>query len=152
MEINIKVNGKEYKLDVNPLERLIYTIRERLGLTGTKLGCGEGECGACSILLNGKVVNSCLILSSQIDGAEIITIEGANLIEKMQKIQKAFVEHGAIQCGFCTPGFVISSTALLLENPNPTKKEIMEGISGNICRCTGYIKIIEAIESVTKNP
>ena len=150
MEINLTVNKKKYTLKVPVNITLLDVIRERLHLTGTKEGCGKGECGACTVLFNGRNVNSCLILAPQADGAEITTIEGIGSLEHLHPLQKAFVEEGAIQCGFCTPGMIMSSVYLLKENPHPTEEEIREGLSGNLCRCTGYAKIIKAVEKASK--
>jgi len=150
MEINLTVNKKKYTLNVPVNITLLDVIRERLHLTGTKEGCGKGECGACTVLFNGRNVNSCLILAPQADGAEITTIEGIGSLEHLHPLQKAFVEEGAIQCGFCTPGMIMSSVYLLKENPHPTEEEIREGLSGNLCRCTGYAKIIKAVEKASK--
>ena len=150
MEITLTVNKKKYTLKVPVNITLLDVIRERLHLTGTKEGCGKGECGACTILFNGRNVNSCLILAPQADGAEITTIEGIGSLEHLHPLQKAFVEEGAIQCGFCTPGMIMSSLYLLKENPHPTEEEIREGLSGNLCRCTGYAKIIKAVEKASK--
>jgi len=148
MIINIKVNGKNYSIETKPLKRLVDIIRDDIGLKGTKIGCGEGECGACSVLMNGKVVTSCLIPAFQADGSEIVTIEGLGTISEPGPLQKAFIEEGAIQCGFCTPGMVISAEELLRRKPYPTREEIKEALSGNLCRCTGYEKIFRAIEKV----
>ena len=150
MEITLTVNKKKYRLKVPVNITLLDVIRERLHLTGTKEGCGKGECGACTILFNGRSANSCLILAPQADGAEITTIEGIGSVEHLHPLQKAFVEEGAIQCGFCTPGMIMSSLYLLKENPHPTEEEIREGLSGNLCRCTGYAKIIKAVEKASK--
>lgn len=145
MEIKVKVNGVDYKLDIKNDLRLIDLLREELKLTGTKEGCGEGECGACTVLLNGDVVNSCLVMAFQVDNKEIITIEGLSNENEIHPIQKAFLEGGAVQCGFCTPGMVLSAKAILDKNPKPSKEEIKESISGNLCRCTGYNKIVDSI-------
>ncbi len=150
IEINLTVNNKPYKLSVPANITLLDVLREKLKLTGTKEGCGKGECGACTVMFNGRSANSCLILAPQADGAEVITIEGLGNLENMHPIQEAFVEEGAIQCGFCTPGMEMSSFYLLTKNPNPTEEEIREGISGNLCRCTGYMKIIKAIEKASQ--
>ncbi len=150
IEINLTVNNKPYKLSVPVNITLLDVLREKLKLTGTKEGCGKGECGACTVMFNGRSANSCLILAPQADGAEVITIEGLGNLENMHPIQEAFVEEGAIQCGFCTPGMEMSSFYLLTKNPNPTEEEIREGISGNLCRCTGYMKIIKAIEKASQ--
>ncbi len=150
IEISLTVNNKPYKLSVPANITLLDVLREKLKLTGTKEGCGKGECGACTVMFNGRSANSCLILAPQADGAEVITIEGLGNLENMHPIQEAFVEEGAIQCGFCTPGMEMSSFYLLTKNPNPTEEEIREGISGNLCRCTGYMKIIKAIEKASQ--
>ncbi len=150
MVITLKVNGKEFTLQVTPEERLIDTLRQQLRLTGTKEGCGIGECGACTVILNGKAVCSCLILTGQIGGSEVLTIEGLETDGKLDPLQKAFVDHHAIQCGFCTPGMLMSAKALLIHNPHPSREEIKTALEGNLCRCTGYEQIIEAIESVSK--
>ncbi|PIR16819.1 MAG: (2Fe-2S)-binding protein [Deltaproteobacteria bacterium CG11_big_fil_rev_8_21_14_0_20_49_13] len=148
--MQITINNKEYEIrDTRYETRLIDLLRNDLKLTGTKEGCGEGECGACSVTLNGRLVNSCLILVGQLsDGDGILTIEGVENVPLGKKLQKSFVKHGAVQCGFCIPGMVMAGFALLKKNKKPSRKEIVEGISGNLCRCTGYKKIIEAIESV----
>jgi carbon-monoxide dehydrogenase small subunit len=130
---------------------MLEVIREDLGLTGTKEGCGLGECGACTVLIDGRAVNSCLVLATEADGREITTIEGLADGDKLHPIQQAFVDHGGLQCGFCTPGMIMSAKALLDENPHPTEEEIKQGIAGNLCRCTGYAKIIESIKAAAKN-
>lgn len=150
IKIRFILNGKKCEASVKPHEILADTLRERFYLTGTKIGCGEGDCGACTIIMNGKTVKSCIILAAKADNAEIITIEALGSVDKMHPIQKAFVEAGAIQCGFCTPGMIISAKALLDSNPNPTDEEIKRAISGNVCRCTGYTKIEEAIRIAAK--
>lgn len=150
VEISFTVNKKLYRLLVPPNITLLDVLREKLKLTGTKEGCGKGECGACTVIFNGRSANSCLILAPQADGAEILTIEGVGTIDNLHPIQKAFVDEGAVQCGFCTPGMVMSSFYLLNKNPNPTEEEIREGLSGNLCRCTGYVKIIKAVEKASK--
>ncbi len=146
-QIKLTVNGKIQEVEVQPRDTLLDVIREELGLTGTKEGCGLGECGACTVIMNGKTVNSCLVLAIEADGKEIITIEGLSQGEKLHPVQQAFVDEGGLQCGFCTPGMVISAKALLDENPDPTDEEIRRGISGNFCRCTGYTKIIKSIKT-----
>lgn len=145
--IQIQVNGQPYQLAVPPLTSLAQILRDHLGLTGTKVSCNEGECGSCTVLLNGDPVNSCLVMAPQVDQADIWTIEGLGSSELLNPLQKAFLESGAVQCGYCTPGFVISGIALLRKNPNPTVMEIQEAIEGNLCRCTGYQKIIQAIQN-----
>ncbi len=145
--IRIKVNGKWQTLNVLGTDLLVDVLRDHLGLTGTKKGCGKGDCGACTVLMDTLPVNSCLVLAVQADGREVLTIEG--LGEKgLHPVQKAFVEKGAVQCGYCTPGMVLSAKALLESNPMPSDEEIRRAISGNLCRCTGYIQIVEAIKSL----
>jgi len=146
--INLKVNGKDHELAVDTNQILVDLLRYDLGLTGTKKGCGTGECGACAVILNGKPVNACLVLAVQANGAEILTIEGLKPSQGLHPLQQAFVEKGAIQCGFCTPGMILSASSLLKHNPNPTEDEIRAALSGNLCRCTGYQKIVEAVQSV----
>jgi len=143
--LNINVNGEDNHLEISPNKTLLDVLREDLGLTGTKKGCGTGECGSCTVLLGGQPVKSCLILALQADGKEVLTIEGIGK-NKPHPLQVAFAEKGAIQCGFCTPGMIMTAKALLDSNPNPTNEEIKEAMSGNLCRCTGYKKIIEAIK------
>jgi carbon-monoxide dehydrogenase small subunit len=150
-KIKIKVNGNEYELMIEPSETLIDVLRNRLGFTGTKEGCGVGDCGACTVLVDGKAVNSCLMLCIAAEGRDILTIEGVASNGELHPIQKAFVDEGAIQCGYCTPGMVLSSMALLEEIQLPTKEEIKFRIAGNLCRCTGYTKIIKAIEAAAKD-
>jgi carbon-monoxide dehydrogenase small subunit len=150
MTIQLKVNGRDYDLVIPVNLTLTQVLRENLRLTGTKQGCAVGDCGSCTVLLNGHPVNSCLVLAVEADGQEITTIEGMAGGERLHPLQQAFVDHGAIQCGFCSPGMLLSAKALLEKNPAPTEKEIREAISGNLCRCTGYQKIVEAIASVKK--
>jgi carbon-monoxide dehydrogenase small subunit len=145
--INLIVNGKRYELAVMPNMTLADMLRKELGLTGTKKGCDAGDCGSCTVILDGKPVNSCLVLAVQASGREVLTIEGMGTEEGLHPIQKAFVENGAIQCGFCSPGMILSAKALLDRNPRPTELEVRTAISGNLCRCTGYQKIVEAILS-----
>ncbi len=145
--IKLTVNGKIQEADVQPWDTLLDIIRGQLGLTGTKEGCGHGECGACTVIMNGKTVNSCLVLAMEADGKQITTIEGLSPAGKLHPVQQAFIDEGGLQCGFCTPGMVVSAKALLDENPNPTDEEIRQGISGNFCRCTGYTKIIKSIKT-----
>lgn len=147
-EIHLTVNGEPHDLLVEPRQTLLDIIRHELGLTGTKKGCDVGDCGSCTIILNGMPVNSCLILGVEADGSDILTIEGLQKGEELHPIQKAFINHGAVQCGFCTPGMILSAKALLDSSPHPTEEEIKIAISGNLCRCTGYKKIIEAIKSL----
>ncbi|RAO98532.1 (2Fe-2S)-binding protein [Petrotoga sp. 9PW.55.5.1] len=150
MKISITVNGEVRNPDVSSTTRLLDLLRDDLKLTGTKEGCGKGECGACTVIMNGELVTSCLVLAYQADGAEIITVEGLGFEDKIDPIQEAYIETGAVQCGFCTPGFIISTKKLLEENPHPTDEEIRRGLSGNICRCTGYQKIIDAVKLASK--
>jgi carbon-monoxide dehydrogenase small subunit len=148
-ELRLTVNGDEYQLFVDVNRTLLQVIREDIGLTGTKNGCGAGECGACTVLLNNEPVNSCLVLAHEADGQDVVTIEGLAQGGVLHPVQEAFVEQGAIQCGFCTPGMVISAKALLERKPNPTRDEIVHGLKGNLCRCTGYVKIIDAVEAAS---
>jgi xanthine dehydrogenase E subunit len=150
-QVRFTVNGTSYELDVKPWETLVDVLRNDLGLTGTKEGCGLGECGACTIIMDGKAVNSCLVLAAEADGKQITTIEGLADGDELHPIQEAFVECGGLQCGFCTPGMIMSTKALLDENPNPSEEEIRRGIAGNVCRCTGYSKIIESIKAAVEN-
>jgi carbon-monoxide dehydrogenase small subunit len=146
------VNGESHELSVPPWRTLLEVIREDLGLTGTKEGCSLGECGACTVIIDGRAVNSCLVLAAEADGKQITTIEGlAGSRGKLHPIQQAFVEHGGLQCGFCTPGMIMSAKALLDETPTPAEEEIRRGIAGNLCRCTGYTKIVESIKAAAGN-
>lgn len=149
-KISMSVNGKQYIFMVNESQTLLRTLRENLGLTGTNEGCGEGECGACTVILNGRAVTSCLVPVMDADGAVIETIEGQAIDEQLSIVQQAFVEAGAIQCGFCTPGMIMSTTALLRRNSNPKDEEIREALAGNLCRCTGYVKISDAVKLAAK--
>jgi len=146
MKIRLTVNGKRFEREVDAETRLLDLLREDLHLTGTKEGCGEGECGACTVLIDGRPVNSCLVLAPQADGADVLTIEGVADGERLHPIQQAFVDAGGVQCGFCTPGFIISTYALLRDTPDPTDDEIRSALEGNLCRCTGYGKIVEAVQ------
>jgi carbon-monoxide dehydrogenase small subunit len=146
--ITLKVNGRVWDLAVEPNRTLLDVLRHDLELTGTKRGCDLGECGSCTVILNGKPVNSCLVLAVQANGAEILTIEGLADPSRLHPLQRAFVEKGAIQCGFCTPGMILSANNLLQKNPKPSEEEIRTALSGNLCRCTGYQKIVEAVQSV----
>jgi carbon-monoxide dehydrogenase small subunit len=145
--VSLKVNGVRHELAVEPRRTLIELLREDLGLTGSKVGCGIGDCGACTVLLDGVATFSCLTLAIQADGCEVETVEGLAEDGKLNRLQEAFVEHGAVQCGYCTPGMLMSATELLRRNPRPTDAEIRRAISGNLCRCTGYQKIVEAIRA-----
>ncbi|HBT47542.1 MAG TPA: (2Fe-2S)-binding protein [Peptococcaceae bacterium] len=151
LDLKLKVNGKEYRVKVRPHKRLLDVLRDDLHLTGTKEGCGIGECGACTVIMDGRAVNSCLVLAASAEGKEIYTIEGLEQDGKLHPLQEAFMRHNALQCGFCTPGMIMSAKALLDKNPHPTREEIKEAISGNLCRCTGYRQIIEAIEEVSES-
>jgi carbon-monoxide dehydrogenase small subunit len=144
--IEIKVNGNWLTIQVTARETLLETLRNKINAFDVKNGCGQGDCGACAVLLNGKAVNSCLTLALQANGKEVVTLKGVGTEESPHPLQKSFVECGAIQCGFCTPGMVVSAKALLDQKPKPSREEIREAISGNLCRCTGYIKIIDAVE------
>lgn len=148
--LTLTVNGQDYELYINPKTLLVEAIRDHIGLTGTKRGCDTVSCGACTLMINGMSVKSCSVLAMQAEGAEITTVEGLEKNGKLMPIQEAFLDQGAYQCGFCAPGMIMSSQALLNENPNPTEWEIREGIEGNICRCTGYNSIVRAVESVAK--
>ena len=143
--IQFTVNGESVTVDALPMTRLIDVLREELRLTGSKEGCGEGECGACTVIIDGVAVNSCLIPVVQVQNTTITTVEGIAPDDRLDPIQQAFVEHGAAQCGICTPGFVVTAKVLLEKNPTPTRREIREALAGNLCRCTGYQKIIDAV-------
>ena len=145
--ITLWVNGKQHAVEIPPDERLIDTLRTRLGLTGVKEGCGEGECGTCTVIMDGQAVNSCMVLAFQARGRSILTIEGLAVEGRLDPLQEAFVEHHAIQCGYCTPGMILSAKALLLRNPSPSEPEVKEAIAGNLCRCTGYANIVTAIQA-----
>ncbi len=147
-EITFTLNNEEITVEVEPKWTLLYLLREVLGLTGTKEGCGYGECGACTVIVDGNAVNSCIYPVLEAEGKNIVTIEGLSKNGELHALQKAFIEKGAVQCGFCTPGMIMSAKALLDEKPNPTEEEIKEAIEGNLCRCTGYVMIIDAIKSV----
>ncbi|MDD3847141.1 MAG: (2Fe-2S)-binding protein [Syntrophorhabdaceae bacterium] len=148
--ITFRVNDREYEIAVAPNRTLTQVLREDLNLLGTKEGCGVGDCGACTVIVDGKPVNSCLVLAVQADGSDITTIEGVARGDSLHTVQQTFVEMGAIQCGFCTPGMVLSATSLLDKNPRPTEREVREAISGNLCRCTGYQKIVEAVQEASR--
>jgi carbon-monoxide dehydrogenase small subunit len=143
--LTMKLNGEDVAVQVKPSALLVEVLRDQLELTGTKVACGEGECGACTVLLDGVPVNSCLVPAPKAQGREVITVEGLAPLGELHPLQTAFVEHGAVQCGYCTPGMLMSAKALLDHNPNPTEDEVRLAISGNLCRCTGYAKIAEAI-------
>ncbi|HOW27382.1 MAG TPA: (2Fe-2S)-binding protein [Elusimicrobiota bacterium] len=149
MRVKATINGRRIERDVPDSITLLHFLREDLGLTGTKEGCGSGECGACTVLMNGRTVNACLVLAAEIDGAVIETIEAESKDGKLSKLQEKFHKHHASQCGFCTPGMVMSLKSLVRENPKPSEEEIREAIDGNFCRCTGYKQIIEAVQDAT---
>ncbi|MEM2890059.1 MAG: (2Fe-2S)-binding protein [Candidatus Hadarchaeum sp.] len=150
IQIRLNVNGKDYEVEVKPHWTLLQVIRDQLGLTGTKYGCGTGECGACTVLIDGKPMTSCLVLAASAEGRKIVTIEGISSDGKLHPIQEAFIEEGAIQCGYCTPGMILTAKALLEKNPSPTEEEVRRAIDGNLCRCTGYVKIVKAILKASK--
>jgi carbon-monoxide dehydrogenase small subunit len=147
-KIELNVNNKIYAVEVEPTMTLLDLIRDKLELTGTKEGCGLGDCGACTVIMDGKAISSCLVLAINAHGSEIVTIEGLGKGKELDPLQDAFIKHGAIQCGFCTPGMILTAKALLEANPNPSDEEIKLAISGNLCRCTGYVQIIEAVKDV----
>lgn len=146
MELIFTLNGSKLTFDVPGNMRLLDVLREECGLTGTKEGCGKGECGACSVLLDGKLVNSCLVLACQVNGREVVTIEGLERAGELDEMQQAFIDAGAVQCGFCIPGMVLAAEALLNDQPEPSDADIRRGLSGNLCRCTGYSKIVDAVK------
>ena len=150
IKVRFAVNGRSVELETSPTQTLLDVLREDLGLTGTKEGCGKGECGACTVIMDGKAVTSCLVIAARLDGANVLTVEGLAADRIGKALQDAFVETGAVQCGYCIPGFLISARALLEDNARPTIEEIKEGLSGNLCRCTGYVKIFEAVELAAK--
>ena len=145
MQINFKVNSEKRSVEGFPMARLLDVLREQLHLTGTKEGCGEGECGACTVIIDGQIVNSCLVPLAQVNGSEITTIEGVASNGELHAVQQAFIEHGGAQCGICTPGMVLAAVDLLKRNPEPSEDEIRNGLAGNLCRCTGYMKIFESV-------
>jgi aerobic carbon-monoxide dehydrogenase small subunit len=145
MRIDVRVNGKQREAEVWPGESLLFALRERLGLPGSKNACEQGECGSCSVLLDGTLVCACLVLAVQADGHEVVTVEGLAENGELHRVQEAFVEAGAVQCGFCTPGLVVATADLLSRRPEPTEDEVREALSGNLCRCTGYQKIFDAV-------
>jgi carbon-monoxide dehydrogenase small subunit len=151
VDVRILVNGEEMKATVEPQTTLLALLRETWGLTGTKQGCDEGDCGACTVLLDGEAVNACLVLAVRAHGHEVTTIEGLGTEEDLHPLQAAFIEHGAIQCGFCGPGMLLAAKALLDSNPNPSDAEVREALSGNLCRCTGYSKTVDAVLSASRD-
>ena len=150
LTVTIKVNGETRTVSVAPETTLLRLLRENLGLTGAKLGCDVGDCGACTVIVDGKLVNSCLMLAGQVDGRDVLTIEGLATMDRLHPIQQVFEDKGSLQCGFCGPGIIMSAKALLDENPDPTVQEIRDALAGNLCRCTGYSKMIEAIQAIAR--
>ena len=150
MTVTLKVNGESRSASVSPETTLLRLLRESFNLTGAKLGCDVGDCGACTVIVDGKIVNSCLMLAGQADGRDVLTIEGLATMERLHPIQKAFEDKGSLQCGFCGPGVIMAAKALLDEIPNPTVQEIRDGLAGNLCRCTGYTKMIEAVQVIAR--
>jgi carbon-monoxide dehydrogenase small subunit len=149
--VSLKVNGRPYRVEVGPGERLLDLLRDRLGLMGAKEGCGSGECGACTVLLDGEAVNACMVAAASVDGQRVLTIEGLEGPHgELHPIQQAYIDAGAVQCGFCTPGMIMSTVALLDQNPEPSDQQIKQALSGNLCRCTGYIQIIEAVHGAAR--
>lgn len=148
--INLKINGEPYEVSVKPNTTLLDLLRDEIGLTGTKKGCDTGQCGACTVLLDGKPINSCLVLAVDANGKEVLTIEGLASDGKLHPLQEAFIQEGAVQCGYCTSGMILSAKALLDENPTPKEEEVKKAIAGNLCRCTGYIRIVKAILNVAE--
>lgn len=148
--ITLSVNGDDHEIAVRPSDLLIDVIREELGLTGTKRACDTGKCGACTVMMNGRTVRACLVLAVTANGARVVTIEGLATDGALHPLQRSFVEHGAIQCGFCTPGMIMFAKAFLDENPTPSREQISEALTANICRCTGYVKILDAVEAVVR--
>jgi len=149
--VEIRLNGELLRTEVAAHETLLDVLRKKLGAKEVKSGCAKGDCGACAVLLDGKAVNACLVLAVQASGSEVVTVRGIGTEDHPHPLQESFVRHGAIQCGYCTPGMIVSAKALLDRNPDPTREEIREGISGNLCRCTGFKKIVEAIQSTAKS-
>lgn len=146
-QIELLINHRRYQVEVTPWDLLLNVLRDQLGLLGVKYGCGTGDCGACTVLVDGQALNSCLLLAIRLQGKEIITVEGLADGDKLHPLQQAFIDLGAVQCGYCTPGMLLSAKALLDENPNPTEEEIRQALAGNLCRCTGYKKIVEAVQA-----
>ena len=147
MRVNVTVNGERHEAEVWEGESLLFALRERLGFPGSKNACEQGECGSCSVLLDGELVCACLVLAAQADGHDVVTVEGLGAGDDLHPVQQAFVDAGAVQCGFCTPGLVVATAALLQRTPNPSEDEIREALSGNLCRCTGYMKIFDAVRT-----
>ena len=149
--IEIKVNGHDYELEIQPWRTLLEVLRDHLNLTGTKQSCAEGHCGACTVIVNGEAVNACLMLAVEAQGKEIITIEGLARGDELHPIQEAFVNHGAVQCGFCTPGLIMATKAFLEETPTPSDEEIKRVLAGHLCRCTGYVQVVESVQAAADN-
>lgn len=150
MELKFTINGRRHTLEIKPEARLLDILRDQLGLTGAKEGCGEGECGTCTVIMDKEAVNSCLVLACQARGKEILTVEGLAQNGELDRLQQSFIENGAIQCGYCTPGMLMSAKALLMHNPSPTAEEIKTALAGNLCRCTGYVNLIKAVQGAAK--
>jgi len=148
--LTVTLNGQKVTAEIDPSDMLAYVLRDKLGLTGTKIGCDEGECGACTVILDGQAVDSCILPAMKADGCEVMTVEGLAKGGELDPLQQAFIDKGAVQCGYCTPGLLMSARALLDENPHPSEQEIKDAVAGNLCRCTGYTKIIEAIKKVAR--
>ncbi len=148
--LTMTLNGQKVTVEIEPSDLLAYVLRDRLGLTGTKIGCDEGECGACTVILDGRAVNSCLLPAMKADSCEVMTVEGLAQGGELDPLQRAFIDKGAVQCGYCTPGLLMSARALLDENPHPSEQEIRDAIAGNLCRCTGYLQIVEAIKEAAR--
>ena len=152
MRLVLNVNGMDHELDVRPTARLIDVLRLQLGLTGVKEGCSEGECGACTVIVDDKAVNSCLVLAGQVRGKQVLTVEGLADDDGLDLLQRMFIEHGAVQCGYCTPGMLMSAKALLMADPHPTEEAIRLALAGNLCRCTGYTTIVAAVRAASEQP
>ncbi|MGL5257203.1 MAG: (2Fe-2S)-binding protein [Proteocatella sp.] len=148
--VNFTLNGRKVSVEVSPVETLLSVVREKFNLTGAKEGCGQGECGACTMIVNGRPMTTCLILAIEAEGYEITTVEGLSTEDELDVIQEEFITHGALQCGYCTPGMIMSAKGLLMENTDPTEEEVVKALSGNLCRCTGYKKIVEATLAAAK--
>jgi carbon-monoxide dehydrogenase small subunit len=152
LPLRLRVNGEPYELEVEPHRTLLEVVRDDLHLTGAKEGCGTGDCGACSMIVDGRLVTSCLLLALEANGADVLTIEGLARDGKLHPLQQAFLDHGAVQCGFCIPGMILAAKCLLDLNPHPSEEEIRHAIVGNLCRCTGYVKIVQAIAAAAERP
>jgi carbon-monoxide dehydrogenase small subunit len=152
LSLRLRVNGEPYELEVEPHRTLLEVVRDDLHLTGAKEGCGTGDCGACSMIVDGRLVTSCLLLALEANGADVLTIEGLARDGRLHPLQQAFLDHGAVQCGFCIPGMILAAKCLLDRNPHPSEEEIRHAIAGNLCRCTGYVKIVQAIAAAAERP